>query len=181
MNGAAREISAPASGARLRTDSAPWYRQFWPWFLVSLPLSSVVFSLATVVVAVRGADSLVRDDWYDAGVSINRDFGREREAATRGLAATLEIAADGAATVVLSGRTANETASVELAMASPSDARRDQVVHLVAESPGRFVSSQKVRDPQGHWDVALSPPDAAWRIAARVTLAPGAAARALSR
>jgi hypothetical protein len=40
-------------------DAAPWYRQFWPWFLIALPLASVVLGIATVSVAVRHADTVL--------------------------------------------------------------------------------------------------------------------------
>lgn len=42
-----------------RSDSKPWYRQFWPWFLIALPLSSVVMSFATLYVAIDGADEVL--------------------------------------------------------------------------------------------------------------------------
>ncbi len=35
------------------TDSKPWYKQFWPWFVISLPATAVVAGLITVVIAVQ--------------------------------------------------------------------------------------------------------------------------------
>ena len=37
----------------------PWYRQFWPWFLIALPLTAVIGGLVTIVIAVRTSDTLV--------------------------------------------------------------------------------------------------------------------------
>ena len=31
----------------------PWYRQFWPWFLIALPASAIVGSLLSVYFALR--------------------------------------------------------------------------------------------------------------------------------
>ena len=42
-------------------DTQPWYRQFWPWFLISLPASVVVAGLSTLYIANRHADDLVVD------------------------------------------------------------------------------------------------------------------------
>ena len=42
-----------------RFDSRPWYRQFWPWFLVALPLASVVLSFVTLYRALAGMDAVV--------------------------------------------------------------------------------------------------------------------------
>lgn len=55
--------SAPVQeGPRCESSGAlgtPWYRQFWPWFLIALPAVSVVFSFATLYIAVSGADEVL--------------------------------------------------------------------------------------------------------------------------
>ncbi len=42
----------------------PWYKQFWPWFLIILPLSVVVASITTFVVFSNNKVSLVAEDYY---------------------------------------------------------------------------------------------------------------------
>ncbi|MFN2376686.1 MAG: FixH family protein [Candidatus Binatia bacterium] len=60
MNRTNTQVAAPLPGrSRQRTDSKPWYRQFWPWFLILLPATSVVFSFATLYVALRDADEVL--------------------------------------------------------------------------------------------------------------------------
>ena len=56
-------------------DSQPWYRQFWPWFLIALPATVVVAGLTTWWIAAHKADSLVVDDYYKEGLAINRRCG----------------------------------------------------------------------------------------------------------
>ena len=70
-------------------DAKPWYRQFWPWFIIALPASAVVASLYTVSLALRTTDSLVvtSDDGMD--VVAARHLAAERVAAERGLNAVL--------------------------------------------------------------------------------------------
>ncbi|HEY2774647.1 MAG TPA: FixH family protein [Candidatus Binatia bacterium] len=43
-------------------DPRPWYRQFWPWFLVALPAASVILSISTLIVAIRHADVVLHED-----------------------------------------------------------------------------------------------------------------------
>lgn len=50
---------APVSPHRARTDTKPWYRQFWPWFLIALPLTSVIGSFVTLWIAVTNADEVL--------------------------------------------------------------------------------------------------------------------------
>ena len=63
-----------------QTDVRPWYRQFWPWFIMALPLAAVIAGLTTVAIAVTHQDSVVRDDWYTEGKSINQDIARDSRA-----------------------------------------------------------------------------------------------------
>jgi len=70
-------IVAPSfSRTRLRTDSKPWHRQFWPWFLIALPAISVVFSFATLYIAVSGADEVVPHEGDSTSYSAPRESGQ---------------------------------------------------------------------------------------------------------
>lgn len=152
--------------ARHRSDTTPWYRQFWPWFLVALPAASVVFGVATLVVAVRHADSLVRDDWYEAGLAVNRDLALERAAARRGLAATL-LPSAGALEVRLRGDALDPDTQLVLRLAHPTDAARDQTLALRAGGDGTYRAP--LAEPlRGPWYAALAPAGGGWRLAARV-------------
>lgn len=59
MNPTTTGIVTPLRPSRARTDAAPWYRQPWLWFVIGLPAISVVFSFATLYVAVTHADAVV--------------------------------------------------------------------------------------------------------------------------
>ena len=37
------------------TDTKPWYKQFWPWFLISLPGSVVIACMFTISLAIKHA------------------------------------------------------------------------------------------------------------------------------
>lgn len=57
--------AAHPEGLRLRTDTRPWYRQFWPWFLIALPAIAVAGSFASLALAVRNADEVVSEPGYE--------------------------------------------------------------------------------------------------------------------
>ena len=44
------------------TAANPWYRQFWPWFLIVLMAVSVAASVATVVIAYGLGDLEMPED-----------------------------------------------------------------------------------------------------------------------
>lgn len=157
---------ATTAATRRRTDTTPWYRQFWPWFIIALPAASVAFSVATLVVAIRHADSLVRDDWYKAGLGVNRDLALERAAARRQLVAIL--APDGGDLIVrVSGSDLDPGTQLVLVLAHPTDAARDLTLPLRAGGDGTYRAplSAILRGP---WDAALMPAGGGWRLSARI-------------
>lgn len=52
-------IAIHAAATHRRYDTKPWYRQFWPWFLVALPLASVILSFFTLYMALSDADEVM--------------------------------------------------------------------------------------------------------------------------
>ena len=39
----------------------PWFKQFWPWFLIALPSSAVIASFVTIGLAVTHAPTITTD------------------------------------------------------------------------------------------------------------------------
>jgi len=153
----------------MKEDTTPWYRQFWPWFIILLPASAVVASLYTVSLAVRTTDSLViaADDGVD--VVTERILAAERRANELELAATLEIdTTSGAITVDVDGSDrVDDRRPLELLFSHPTDARRDRSVALAPAPPlddGTPVWSGHVADvPLGRWYIVLREGDT-WRL-----------------
>jgi hypothetical protein len=150
------------------TPARPWYRQFWPWFLIAVPGLSVVASIAMLVIAVRHADSLVRDDYYSAGLMIDRDFALERVAAQRHLVATLrDDAARHELAVDLRGAGVDPGSELVLTLAHPTDAARDRTLQLRSGADGAYRAPLPV-PLHGRWNAVLAPAGGGWRLAARI-------------
>ena len=150
-------------------DVKPWYRQFWPWFLICLPASAVVASLYTVSLAVRTTDSLVvtADDGMD--VVAGRHLEAEALATELGLRARIEVDTGSGAIVatLIAADVAEWPKTLDLLLSHPAFAQRDQTVTLTAALPdsegnptwyGHFVDI-----PEGRWYVVLSDGDN-WRL-----------------
>src|SRR3970040_1429840 len=69
----------------------PWYREPWPWILMSGPAAVLVAGAATAWIAFAGADGLVADDYYKRGLAINKLLAREQEAGRLGISAQIEL------------------------------------------------------------------------------------------
>ena len=63
----------------------PWYKQFWPWFLIILPLTVVVWTIITVIIFSNNSVSLVTEDYYKKGKGINIDISKHKVFDGRGI------------------------------------------------------------------------------------------------
>jgi uncharacterized protein len=71
------------------TRKSVWYREPWPWIVMSGPALVVIGSLVSAYLAVRGADPLVDEDYYQHGLQINRQLEREHQ--VQGLRSQIEV------------------------------------------------------------------------------------------
>lgn len=163
-------MSAPSA----ISQGEPWYRQFWPWFIVGLLGVSVVGSLTTVFIAVRGADPDVRGEWNVDAKAVHPVTDARDLARANGVGALLGLEAAG-------GRLSLEVWSPGLALpdrlaahfAHPTLAERDVVVVFVREADGVYAA-ERPAGLGGRYEIAIAPEaaaqDAAWEIIARGTL-----------
>jgi hypothetical protein len=142
-------------------DTQPWFRQFWPWFLIALPASVVVAALATAYIANRDADDLVVQDYYKDGLAINRQLEKEERAAQLGISATLQFSADSVRVKVAGPVT---DAELQLLLSHPMEADRDFTVTLARVSPAVY-SGTLAQEIAPHWHWRLEPPrESGWRL-----------------
>jgi hypothetical protein len=152
-----------------REDTDPWYRQFWPWFIIALPASAVVAGLYTLWLAGQSADSLVIQSGEGVNVVTERYLAAEKAAADLGLTATVNLRADTGAVVVTlpAGLPDDVPPPLELRLQHPTLAARDAVVELqaaITNADGEPTwSGNFTARPTGRYYVILSAGDA-WRL-----------------
>jgi hypothetical protein len=151
-------------------DTSPWYRQFWPWFIIALPASVVVAGLTTWWIAARNADSLVVDDYYKEGLAINRVLRKQNLARELGISAELHADMD-AVEVWLSGDP--EVSALSLKLSHPLDAKYDRELLLALIRPGHFRANISLAGGS-RWIWQLEPvgraEEATWRVDGEVLL-----------
>ncbi|GAB3277820.1 FixH family protein [Parahaliea aestuarii] len=139
----------------------PWYRQFWPWFLIALPACAVVASLWTMVIAHTGADDLVVDEYYKDGLAINRELAKRQRAEAAGIEAALQLQGDA---LLVTTRGPVQERQLRLSISHPMEADRDFALPLMQASPGHYRARlPRLPEPGWHW-VLESEGEPVWRL-----------------
>ncbi len=150
---------------------APWYKQFWPWFIIALLGTAVFASLNMVFLAFTTTDSLVTEAPDGMDVVAERHLAAESLARDLGLDATLTIDLDsGAILAVVEGAADGDwPRALSLEFSHPTNAGRDVEIALAAAMPdadGNPVwAGHLVSIPSGRHYVVLTPEETAeWRL-----------------
>lgn len=141
----------------------PWYREPWPWILISVPATAVVAGIVTLWLAVSSADGLVAEDYYKRGLAINRVIEREEAAQKLGLTARV-APGPGRLEVRLVGTPGAHPPALFVHLAHATRAGHDLRLRLVPVADGRYEAELPAL-PAGHWHLSIEDPQASWRIA----------------
>jgi len=145
----------------------PWYKQFWPWFLVFFPALAVVAGIATIIIAVKSDDGLVEENYYKAGLAINQTIADEERAKVLGLSAQMDINTESRQiNLKLNSTGTHEIVKqrLMLKLIHPTIKGRDVTIPLQAQSTGIFHGFLDTLPVKGRWYVTLTPEDKSWRI-----------------
>ncbi|MDP2829842.1 MAG: FixH family protein [Sulfuricellaceae bacterium] len=149
----------------INESSNPWYREPWPWILMSGPAVVVVAGLATAWIAVTTADGMVEDDYYKSGLAINQTLEHDRAAQTLNIKAQLMVGDDPSQVrLMLQG---NEQASLpqglRLKVLHPTRSGYDQEVMLTRQSDG-YYEGKLLALAAARWRLTLEDTDQTWRL-----------------
>lgn len=140
------------------TKPTPWYRNRWPWLLMSGPAAVLVAGAVTTWIAFASSDGLVAEDYYKQGLGINRQLAREDAARKLGISA--EVSLSGEARVTLRGA---KPEALFLHLAHATRAGHDLRLRLVPVGGGVYAAELPSLPP-GRWRIAIEDPRGAWRI-----------------
>ncbi|MEC4724018.1 FixH family protein [Shewanella sp. D64] len=145
-----------------------WYKQFWPWFLIILPLCAVVASVNLLYLAIDNKDALVSEDYYKDGKRINQDLRKIKHAKQLGMQFELQVD-DNQLTIIQHGGE-NYIAALNVEFFHPTIESRDfkQVVTADGDKAYRIALSNPIT---GAWEVRLEGYDQSWRIQKRLQIA----------
>jgi hypothetical protein len=149
-------------------DDKPWYKQFWPWFLISIPLSSLIVGSQVIRLATDGTNSLVVDDYYKEGKSINTRLDKIEKAIALNISTKLNVQYGSVTLQFISGAPATGQA-LRLEFFHVTQEFKDFSILLTQDATGIYRNNEE-NAIEGKWRIRLMPIDESWKVQKRVSL-----------
>lgn len=150
-----------------REDTKPWYKQFWPWFIITPPLMGIVLGVLLVSFATHDPDGFVVADYTREGRGINQRIERAEFASRLGLMADVSIEGPKVWIDLHSHVTIPKQQSLALTFMHPTREHMDVKLQVVYD-PVRSLYYAEIDALQAAlWYVNLEPEDGSWRLRGR--------------
>ncbi len=152
----------------MNTDSKPWYKQFWPWFIIAVPVSSMVMGVIMITLAMDGEDSLVRKNWYKDGMAINQRVDKQNKAKELGIQAYFTLK-PGSQDLLIDMDNLDLANQPELIveLMHPTLEQRDRSIKLYL-TPGQQYYAKLDTLPHGMFYILVKTADSPWELEGRI-------------
>ena len=147
-------------------DLTPWYKQGWPWALITIPLLTVIACGVTIYIAFNTDDSLVKDNYYKEGLAINQSIERVELAQNISLIANIEI--DAESKLIHLNLQSSQTLPTRLVVEffHPTLETKDQSFELESLSGGDYVAELTGLE-DAYWHVSIEDDSKTWLLKSR--------------
>jgi len=128
-------------------DNTPWYRQFWPWFILAILSWGVVSATITLTMALRNPPHMMTGDYARLGKALVDTHLRADRAEALGLAGT--VVAERDEWLLRLDVTDLPAQQLILLVQHPTDSARDRQVVLNRSGPGEYRAAATEIPPRG--------------------------------
>lgn len=151
----------------VKQNSKPWYREPWPWFLMSGPFIVIIAALVSAWIAIRSSDGLVTEDYYKQGLVAGETLARSKRAEELGIAAGMRLT-DDQVQVRLTSRQGERPTALNIMLSHPTRAGIDQ--KSILKLSGEVYVGKLNLPASGHWLVLVEDEAKTWRVMGSVML-----------
>ncbi|WP_269519751.1 FixH family protein [Alteromonas sp. BMJM2] len=142
--------------------NTPWYKQFWPWFLIAVPVITAIMGGVLLKLAISTEDSLVVDDYYKEGKAINARLDKEAVARKLNMTSDLTIK-DGSIALEFHSGIPAEGNALKLNFYHVTLEEKDVSTLLSRDANGIYRGFVET-NLDGKWQISLTPIDESWKI-----------------
>ncbi len=131
------------------SNSAPWYKEPWLWFVLAPIIVVMLVSSFTVSIAIYSADDVVSDNYYKEGRLLAQSSTADAYAQSLGLRALLTVD-NATGEVVLDVNQTVDVSRLSLLISHPAEAARDQTLPLQPVGKNRY-RADTLSTIEGRW------------------------------
>jgi hypothetical protein len=158
------------------TDTKPWYRQFWPWFIMIPPAGAVIGGIITVYLAFANQPELVVEDYGSIDNTTALKMQREQTASNMELEAEVRLARDSSGSFFLKvtltqgddGRPLPDMLRATLVHSTKSEFDREAQLLRTDD-----VYQGQIDIPASNYYLQLQDPDRTWQLRRRLPVGLG--------
>jgi len=148
-------------------DELPWYKYFWPWFFIGVPLFTVIGGIHLLFVAMDDPDGLVVDDYYKHGLAINRTLEKDQNAYRLGVTAKGKFDFEKKLVLLQLQGLEQWPETMTMALLHPTQAKKDHKITLQKQSDTGAYFGVVTSIASGEWHMLLEPQEKTWRLMTR--------------
>lgn len=150
----------------MNTIKKSWYKQFWPWFLILLPLTVVIAAISTVIIAVDNKPDMVVDHYYTVGKSINANLALLRAAKSLHINADVTEIGNN---LYIKLHNADDKGAIKVSLHHATFEKRDISKMLTANADGIY-HFDNTNPLYGKWKIIIEPFHKNWLLERKIHL-----------
>jgi len=144
----------------------PWYKQFWPWFVIAIPVSSMFVAVIQISYALNSPNDMVVDNYYKEGLGINTVLDKRNLATELNIGASIVIDNTTGEVILTSQNAQEETLTLNFFNSAISDKDFTLTLNRIADNQYRGNLKKSI---SGIWNLYLESA-VGWQIGARLNL-----------
>lgn len=148
----------------MNKDTKPWYKYPWLWFVIALPVTSMIAGVATIIITNKNQPEIIVDDYYKKGKAINQELTLYKAFTNSGIELNVRM---------INNRfeiKSNESlTALKVTLVHSTQGKRDLEFVLTATSNGIYGKNLDT-ELSGNWSLFVEPMDGSWKVKQKIAL-----------
>ncbi|WP_438465221.1 FixH family protein [Marinomonas sp. PE14-40] len=147
-------------------NPTPWYKQFWPWFVIAIPVSSMIVGVIQISFALNSPNDMVVDNYYKEGLGINKVIGKRNLATELNISASIAVDNTTGEVILTTENAQEQILTLNFYNSAISDKDFNIKLSRIADNQYRGSLDKSI---SGIWNLYLESA-VGWQISARLNL-----------
>ncbi|RUO34964.1 FixH family protein [Aliidiomarina soli] len=149
-------------------ENTPWYKHFWVWWLIGAKVAVISACFYTGWLIYHNPASMVIDDYYKEGRTINLQLTKVARAEELGIAFDVSIS-ERQLMFRFTEYEPEQRAALHVVMYHPTLDEKDFELRVPHAGEG-WYRAELPREISGHWRIIIEPFDEEWRVSDNIHL-----------